>query len=47
LSKAQKQRYHKKIEQLQQAVADMEREHGNTGTDLYVTANNIKEQMVL
>jgi hypothetical protein len=47
LSKAQKQRYHKKVEKLYQAAMELEQEHGVINADLPLTATDINENMVM
>ncbi|KAI9289238.1 hypothetical protein BC943DRAFT_313912 [Umbelopsis sp. AD052] len=45
LSKAQKQRYHKKVEKLQQASMELEQEQGGINADFPVTVTDTNDQM--
>ncbi|KAI8583066.1 hypothetical protein K450DRAFT_224052 [Umbelopsis ramanniana AG] len=47
LSKAQKQRYHKKVEMLQQAAMELKQEHGVINAEFPVMVTDINEQMVM
>lgn len=47
LSKAQKQRYHKKVEKLQQAATELEQENGVINTDFPARTTDMNEQMVM